>query len=85
VQSLKIKLLEFIFVLLTLAEKVTWQLWLSSTQFWIARGRGLNPIFFQPSPNTLSNYVLWAQLVYMHTIYVTILVGLRQSKSLISQ
>jgi len=45
---------------------------------WIARGLG-----FSQLPNTLSNYVQGVSymLYTIHTIYITILVGLRPSKS----
>jgi len=54
---------------------------------WIAGGVGkFNPFlpncFLNPSPNTLSNCVLvGSDVYYIHTIYVTILVGLQQSKN----
>jgi len=48
------------------------------------RMRRLNPQLFS-QPSTQSNYVLgWGSTIYsIHTIYITILVGHRQSKNLI--
>jgi len=55
--------------------------------FELLEGWGLNPQLFFQSLNTLSNYVLGgvSYVLYMHWLYITILVGFQPSKSSVPQ